>query len=342
MALAQESQNFLEQLKAAGVKPETIAAFVTDLEGNEKAANVMKSGVFATADYKKKSDELAAQRADVDKLQKANATLAQQLADWETKEVRPQLDKANKLLEKQAALKAQISERARHLKEKYYVEDQDINDLIASTEEIRAAAANATQAPATQRSEEPKGDWVSKEDFNRVSMSLPRVQARMMKLELAHNKLYQGTDKEFDPEAVLDLAEKESMKLDEAAAKLYGYEERKQVIANESKEREFQDRLKKERAAWEANNQANPLSPRLAEDNRRSPLNDVIKRQREAEGKASADKVTPEAQESIRVAREASSRGPTDDAVSRYAAAFRSRKYEGGLAVTPEGVSGAS
>ena len=116
---------------------------------------------------------------------------------------------------------AGIQERIKTVQKQYGIEDSEFEGVLT-----------ATAQPKNQTQVAPETDYLSKKDFTeagaKLAAQLPRVAAKMMKLSREHSKLY--PDQDFDPDAVLDLCRKESITLDQAAARLYKYDERREEL----------------------------------------------------------------------------------------------------------------
>lgn len=318
MAIPAEVQAFVDELKAAGISSNVISVLVPEIEGNEKVANAFKGGVSATSDYKKKMDLLRKQEKDAQDLASANAALQAELVKWKRDEVDPTLTKANGIMSEMAALKTKISERARQLKDKYGIDDAEVADLMAeSTAVVRKVAKEADVTVDDGRFK--KLD----EDFNKVSRAMPRLAARLEKLGRQFDKLFDGTDKEFDPDQVLDLAEKENLTLDAAFAKLYDVPNRQTELSNQAKEKEFADRLAKEKAQWQAQQGAQgPGTTRPGAEG--TPLTELLKRHTSKEGESKPD-AAPNPLDRVR---QAAHQTAPADAVNRYVSSSRAGKYK--------------
>jgi hypothetical protein len=326
MALAAEVQSWVDEMKSAGVSDAVISALTSEAEKNEKLGNALKGSVTATSDYKKKMDLLRKQEEDAQKLIKANADALEGLAKWKKDDVDPTIEKANKVMADAAALRARISERAKVLKEKYGVEDADVADLLEDTTTVVKKVAKEVDASVTD-----DGKFVKTDDFNKVVRAQSYVDARINKLGRRFDKLFQGTDKEFDPEAVLDLAGKENITIDTAFSKLYDVPARQKELDSQAKEKEFADRLAKEKAQWQAQlGTPGPGTTRPGEEG--AYLTDVLKRHEGKEG----DKKTAEPTNPMDRIRHASRPTAPADAVNRYVSKFRQGEFKDkGIQVTP-------
>jgi hypothetical protein len=320
MALPAEVQAWADEMKSLGFVEDDLRPFLARADQNEKLSNGLKGSVTATADYKRKMDLLRKQDEDAKKLLDANTTLQRELVRYKSEEVQPTLDKANRILAEQAALQARISERAKQLREKYGIEDEDIKDLVDTSQAVKDAAVKAAESKGVTVTDD--GKFVKTEDFNKVALSMPRVAARLEKLGRQFDRLYAGTDKEFDSEAVISLAEKEELTLDAAFAKLYDVEARKTELASQAKEKEFSERLAKEKAAWEAKYQASPNSVRPDEGG--AFITDVMNRKKDDAG---GDKRSAEAPNPLDRVRQAARPGANTADVSRYVSGFRTGKH---------------
>ncbi len=327
MALAAEIQSWVDEMKAAGVSEAVISALTNEAEKNEKVGNALKGSVSATSDYKKKMDLLRKQEKDAQDLVAANADLQKELVRWKTQEVDPTLTKANGIMTEMAALKAKVSERAKLLKEKYGIDDTEVADLLDTTTAVVKKVAKEADATVTD-----DGKFVSNDDFTKSFKINSRVAARLEKLGRRFDRLFNGTDKEFDPETVLETAEKENITYDKAFEKIYDVVARQKELDNQAKEKEFADRLAKEKAAWAAQQgTAGPGTTRPGEDG--AYLTDVLNRHKDKDGgnNNKNDAVDPLA----RVRQAARPTAPAE-AVNRYVSKFRQGEFkEKGISVTP-------
>lgn len=320
MDLDPETQNWVDEMKKHGAIDDDLRPFLARVEMSEPLRTALKGSVSATKDYKRKMDLLAKQEKDAKDLVEANTRLQEELVRWQKSEVEPTLAKANKIMTEQAALKAKIGERAKVLKDKYGVEDEDISDLLQETVVTRKEAVTRAGEKGAEVNDEVK--FVKSDDFDKLSRATPRLVARIEKIGRQFDKLFTGTDKEFDPDAVLDLAEKEKLTVDAAFSKLYDVSARQKELSDQAKEKEFQERLTKERAQWEAKMGAQgPQSPRADEGG--AFLTEVLKRDKKGSGEPPAKAPDP-----IDLVRQASRSTAPADAVSRYVAKFRQQEYK--------------
>ncbi len=329
MALDQETQNWVDEMKSAGVSDAVIGALTSEAEKNDKIKNALKGSVSATKDYQRRMDLVAKQDKDAQDLVKANTALQQELTRWKREEVDPTLTKANAIMAEMAALKARVSERAKVLKDKYSIDDAEVADLLETSTTIVKKAAKEADATVDDDGRFKKMD----EDFNKVARSMPRLAARLEKLGRQFDKLFDGTGKEFDPDLVLDLAEKENTTLDAAFAKLYDVSARQTELSNIAKEKEFADRLKVKEAEWQAKQGTpGPGTARPGEEG--TPLTELLSRHKDKDkdGGAKAEN----APNPIDRVRQAAHQTAPADAVNRYVSNFRSGKFKGDKAIAVE------
>jgi hypothetical protein len=123
---------------------------------------------------------------------------------------------------------------------------------------------------------------------------------------------------------MLDLAEKENITLDAAFAKLYDVSARQTELSNQAKEKEFGERLAKEKAQWEAKQGTpGPGSSRPGEEG--TPLTELLNRHKGKDG----DNKGADAPSSLDRVRQAAHQTAPADAVNRYVSNFRSGKFKG-------------
>jgi hypothetical protein len=320
MALAAEIQSWVEEMKAAGVSEAVISALTNEAEKNEKVGNALKGSVSATSDYKKKMDLLRKQEKDAQDLASAHTAAMEELTRWKQNEVDPTLAKANAISTEMATLKTRISERAKLLKEKYGIDDAEVADLLDTTKAVVREVAKEVNATVTD-----DGKFVKSEDFNKVVRAQSYVDARIQKFGRQFDKLFANTDKEFDPEALLDLAGKENITLEKAFEKLYDIPARRTELASQAKEKEFADRLAKERAQWEAQRgTTGPGTTRPGEEG--AYLTDVLNRHKGKEGDGGS-KTADVANPMDRIRQAARPTAPAE-AVNRYVSSYRNQKFK--------------
>jgi uncharacterized protein YdbL (DUF1318 family) len=155
MAVPQELANWVEEMKKAGLSPETLQALDKDLDRKE-VADSFKRTVLAVADYSRQTQELARQRTEVE-------DYLGQLKQWKAdREIDLRKNTAETNQYKQLATQAQAQLQAIQA-----AQEQLIRTGVVDASQIPVVTPTVAAEPA-QSNGNGSGNYLTKEELNKV------------------------------------------------------------------------------------------------------------------------------------------------------------------------------
>ena len=155
MAVPQELSNWIEEMRKAGLSPETLQALDKDLDRKE-VADSFKRTVLAVSDYSRQTQDLARQRTEVE-------DYLGQLKQWKAdREIDLRKNTAETLQYKALATTAQEQLQAIQV-----AQDNLIRQGILDPSQVPVVAPTSQAQPAAQPSN-GNGKYLTQEDLNKV------------------------------------------------------------------------------------------------------------------------------------------------------------------------------
>lgn len=231
MAISQETQVWMDGMKAAGFTEEQLKPMLSVIEQNEGAANYLKRSVMAPSEFSRQLDSLkTAEQKAADELKKS-ADYYQQLSTW-------QQDKDSEVKKLQAAQDklAKIQGRIAEASAKGQIDSALFSDI------------DTTPAAPPKAADQPK--YLTDDEFtkrvNGAGVGVAKFNAKMFKMAQKHNEIFskkaydpsEYTVPEFDGEKLIDYIDKNGGNLEDAFDKVYGASARRGFL--DTKERDLE------------------------------------------------------------------------------------------------------
>jgi hypothetical protein len=312
--MAVSKEELAQYVSELGLPQEQTDQLVTTLMGNAAAATQFVGQRMRHADYTKKTQELATQRQTLE--QGANQQIhqyAQQLAEAQNRITSIMTD-----LEKEQISSATANARLRKVKETYNLSDQDIPAIEVPNP--AGSAAKNQPVDLDKRFDDFRNGLLS--TIRQDMLAMPRINTIMSDISAEHQELTGKRLSRTEMNELLDKAEKQKMRLEDAWRDQYKVDDLRTAKRDEANKaqwrKEFEEEQRK-RASDDAMAGVRRVDP--TRDQMQSP---ILKHQFELNqdpGRAQTGQVpTPQTQ---------TQNGPKVSGAERAAAKFLERRSNG-------------
>lgn len=227
MAIAQETQAWIDGMKAVGFTEEQLKPMLEVMEAKPEAANYLKRSVLAPAVLSRELDTLTKEKASAAEEMRKAQEWNKATTDW-----RNGKEKDWERMEKAEARMKRVDAKLSELKTQGYIDD----NMLAGINDVAGVVATVSPASPTQK-------FLTEEDFKQragqASANVAKFSGRLAKLARQHETLFskRGDDPgdysmpEFDEEKIIEHLDKNGGNLEQAYAAVYPADDRRKLIS---------------------------------------------------------------------------------------------------------------